>query len=154
MRGTYWSFIGLILVAAVAAAPTWASAAAGGGQILVGATLTGSQEVPRQSVKVVAAKGRLSGTLKRTPKGYTLTWRLTFSGLSGRAQNGYIHHGKRGAFGAALIHLCSPCTSGAHGTAYVAPGEVDLMRGGKAYVNVRTAENPSGEIRGQISLLG
>jgi hypothetical protein len=120
----------------------------------MGATLTGSQEVPRQSVHVVTAKGRFSGTLKRTPKGYTLAWRLTFTGLSGGAQNGYIHRGKRGAFGAALVQLCSPCTSGAHGTAYISPWELDLMRSGKTYVNVRTPQNPSGEIRGQISLLG
>jgi len=144
-----WIVAGLV-VAAIAASP---SAWAGSDSIItVKATLTGAQEVPPQAVKVVAgASGQFVGTLKRTSKGYRLTWTLKFNRLSGPATSGFLHRGRRGKYGAALFHLCSPCSSGAHGSAYASPWEVNLMLSGLTYVNVRTSKNPAGEIRGQIA---
>jgi hypothetical protein len=141
-------------VAALMVAVQTAAQAGGLGAISVRAQLSAAQTVPAQTVRVAGASGRLAATLTKTSKGYRLTWRLTFTKLSGPATSGYIHRGKRGKFGAALFHLCSPCLSGAHGSAYASPSEVDLMRSGRAYVNVRTRKNPGGEIRGQISTAG
>jgi hypothetical protein len=64
----------------------------------------------------------------------------------------YIHEGRRGTHGAAFVFLCAPCRSGAHGSSFFSPSELALGRQGRLYVNVRTAMNPAGEIRGQISV--
>ena len=108
------------------------------------------QEVPPQAFRVSKASGRFFGTLTKTNKGYRLSWQLSFSNLSGKATSAIIHRGRRGKQGATVWILCSPCTSGAHGSAYASPGEVGLILQGRTYVNVETKKNPSGEIRGQI----
>ena len=66
------------------------------------------------------------------------------------AKTAYLHQGRPGAHGAALVHLCSLCKSGATGSSYFSPPELKLVRAGKVYVNIRTAKNPSGEVRGQV----
>lgn len=148
---TVWSRIGVGLLLGLVLGLVSGTASGGGASISVKANLSAAQEVPKPSRSVATASGRLAATVKKTSKGYRLTWRLTFSKLSGRAVSGYIHRGKRGLTGPALFHLCSPCTSGAHGSAYASPSEVDLMRAGRTYVNLRTRTNPTGEIRGQIT---
>lgn len=120
----------------------------------VRAALTASQEIPPQAVAVKNASGVFSATLAKTKKGYRLSWRLTFRNLSGMATSAYIHKGKPGQHGAAFFHLCSPCTSGAHGGSYASPSEATFLSNGLMYVNIRTAKNPAGEIRGQIRAAG
>ena len=124
---------GVIVGGLAAFALAVASADGAGSQatIDVKARLTAGQVVPRGTVKLTKGSGLFSGTLTMTDKGYRLTWRLTFSKLSGRATSGYIHQGKPGKHGSALFHLCSPCLSGAHGKAYASPGQVALMSAGK-----------------------
>ena len=139
-------------LAALALAVVSTAVADSQGTLNVKARLTAGQVVPRGTVKLTKGSGLFSGTLTMTDKGYRLTWRLTFSKLSGRATSGYIHQGKPGKHGAALFHLCSPCLSGAHGKAYASPGQVALMSAGRTYVTVRTLKNPAGEIRGQIAI--
>jgi hypothetical protein len=131
------------------AAGTGVAWGAGSSLIKVRASLNAKQVQP-QGVKVAGASGSFSGTLAKTRKGYRLSWRLTFSHLSGKAKSSYIHKGKPGRYGAAYFHLCSPCVSGAHGRAYASPNEVSLMKAGLMYVNIRTPKHPAGEIRGQI----
>src|SRR5262249_43032991 len=114
------------------------------------AQLTPGQEVPAQKVKVSGASGRFTGTLKKTSKGYRLYWRLTFAGLSGKATFAHIHRGKPGKHGPAVAFLCKACKSGVQGKIYFSPPELKLARQGRLYVNVRTAKNPAGEIRGQV----
>ena len=114
------------------------------------AHLTPSQVVPKQFVRVASASGAFSATLTKTKKGYTMRWRLTYRDLSGKKAWAYIHKGKPGKFGAALYILCSSCSSGVHGSAYVSPWGFNLMQTGRTYVTVRTKKNPAGEIRGQI----
>jgi CHRD domain len=108
--------------------------------------------VPHQAVKVPNASGAFSGRLRATANGYRLSWRLTFIGLSGRAASAYLHQGKPGTHGPAFVFLCSPCISGAHGTSFFSPSELALVRQNRLYVNVRTARNPAGEIRGQVRI--
>ena len=112
--------------------------------------LTASQEIPPQTVKNLGASGTFTAQLRPVKNGYRLTWKLTYRGLTGRATTAYLHQGKPGAHGAALVHLCSLCTSGKTGSSYFSPPELKLVRAGKVYVNIRTAKNPSGEIRGQV----
>jgi hypothetical protein len=79
-----------------------------------------------------------------------LTWRLTFSKLTGRAVAAHIHTGRRGVAGPVAVALCGPCRTGATGRATVTAATLAALESGRAYVNVHTARNPAGEIRGQI----
>jgi hypothetical protein len=126
--------------------------AAAAGPVRLTARPTPAQEVPKQAIRNPKATGTFFATLEPAADGYRLAWRLTFAKLSGRATSAIIHLGKPGAHGAAMAVLCSPCASGARGSAYFSPPELVLARAGKLYVNIRTTRNPSGEIRGQIAV--
>jgi hypothetical protein len=79
-----------------------------------------------------------------------LTWRLTFSRLTGKAVAAHIHRGVRGKAGPVIVPLCAPCKSGAQGKATVDSSVVNALESGRTYVNVHTKKNPAGEIRGQL----
>jgi CHRD domain-containing protein len=118
--------------------------------VQVSARLTAAQESPPQQVRNLKASGTFRATVRPGKNGYRLVWKLTFARLTGVATSADVHHGARGAHGAAVLHLCSPCKSGATGAEYFSPPELTLARQGLLYVNVRTARNPAGEIRGQL----
>jgi hypothetical protein len=111
------------------------------------ATLTAAQEIPKQVVKTPAAKGAFHATLS----GKTLTWKLTFSHLSGPALQAHIHLGAMGKSGNVLVPLCAPCKNGQTGKAKVTAAVIKDLGKHLLYVNVHTAKNPNGEIRGQVS---
>ena len=111
------------------------------------AALSSGQEVPKQVVKNPAGHGLFKATLSGT----TLRWRLTFSKLTGPATAAHIHMAARGTAGNVVVPLCAPCTSGATGTATVTPDLLSAFRKHLLYVNVHTAKNPAGEIRGQLA---
>ena len=111
------------------------------------ATLTAAQEIPKQVVKTPAAKGAFHATLS----GKTLTWKLTFSHLSGPALQAHIHLGAMGKSGNVLVPLCAPCKNGQAGKAKVTAAVIKDLGKHLLYVNVHTAKNPAGEIRGQVS---
>jgi hypothetical protein len=113
-------------------------------------TLRASQERPKPKGKLAKAKGTFTATVSRTGTSGTITWRLTFSKLSGRAIAAHIHSGARGKAGPVIVPLCAPCRSGARGKATVDASVLDALESGKTYVNVHTRKNPAGEIRGQI----
>jgi CHRD domain len=114
------------------------------------ARLDAAQEVPKPRGGA-AARGSFAGGLVRTSTGGSLSWRLTFEGLSGRATASHIHLGRRGKAGAVAVPLCGPCRSGARGTATLNGKTVAALLAGGAYVNVHTVRNAAGEIRGQIA---
>jgi hypothetical protein len=116
------------------------------------ATLTAKAEVPAPAGVPAAAKGTFKGSYKEHNDTATLTWRLTFSGLSGAATAAHIHLGKPGVAGAVLVPLCGPCTSGKTGRSTLSKAVLKALQTGKAYVNVHTAKNAAGEIRGQIKV--
>jgi hypothetical protein len=63
----------------------------------------------------------------------------------------HIHQGKARVSGNVLVPLCTPCKSGQHGTIRLEGDVADLIEhSGSTYVNVHTAKNPAGEIRGQL----
>jgi hypothetical protein len=113
------------------------------------ATLTASQETPKAKSN---GTGTFTGTLIEKGKKKTLTWKLTFKGLTGSAAAAHIHLGKRGVAGPVAVALCGPCKSGAHGTAKLTEKIVSAIEHHGAYVNVHTAKYKNGEIRGQISV--
>jgi len=145
------------VAAAVLAAGLGAGIGIAGGEERVAADavrltagLDARQEVPSPKGATAGARGSFVATLERKGTAGTLTWRLTFRELSGKATAAHVHLGKRGRPGPVALALCGPCRSGAHGSAKARAGTVRALQTGGAYVNVHTARNPAGEIRGQI----
>jgi hypothetical protein len=111
------------------------------------AALSSGQEVPKQAVRDTAAHGLFKGTLS----GHTLKWRLTFAKLTGPAMQAHIHKGARGVSGPVVVALCAPCKNGQTGTATISAALLNDFSKHLLYVNVHTAKNPNGEIRGQLA---
>jgi hypothetical protein len=130
---------GALVLAAVSLAGTTRSAG-------WSAKLDASQEIPKQAVKVPAARGAFTATIS----GSKLHWKLTFSKLSGPANAAHIHLGAMGKAGNVLVPLCGPCKSGVSGTATLTAALKKDFTKHLLYVNVHTAKNPAGEIRGQL----
>ncbi len=126
----------------------WLSADAD--QIALKASLGAGAEVPKPKGTKAGAAGTFVGGLTRRGTGGTLTWRLTFRQLTGGAGAAHVHLGKAGKAGAVAVPLCGPCRSGVRGSARVNARTVTALLNGGAYVNVHTARNPAGEIRGQV----
>ncbi len=114
------------------------------------AGLDARQEVPSPKGITADARGSFAATLERKGAAGTLAWRLTFRGLTGKATAAHVHLGKRGRPGRVALALCGPCRSGARGSLEARAVVVQALLTGGAYVNVHTARNPAGEIRGQI----
>jgi hypothetical protein len=137
----------LALVALVAVA-VWAAAALAATHATVWtAALSSGQEVPKQVVKNTAAHGQFKGTLN----GSKLTWKLTFTKLTGPATAAHIHMGGMHTSGAFVVPLCGPCKSPVSGTATLTTALMTAFKKHLLYVNVHTAKNPNGEIRGQLA---
>jgi hypothetical protein len=90
------------------------------------------------------------------PGQWRLMWRLSYSGLSGPATRVDIHQAPAGHAAPPAYALCGPChsvplsgKSVTHGSMALTADQAAALNG-NAYVNVDTAANPGGEIRGQI----
>ena len=140
----------LLVAAALAAVGLFAAgmglAASGSSSTKLSARLVARSEVPRPKGASLAA-GAFTATLSRS----SLSWRLSFSRLTGRALAAHVHLGRPGVAGPVAVPLCGPCLSGAHGTKRVTARVRSALLSGRAYVNVHTARNPAGEIRGQVT---
>jgi len=135
-----WTGLGGAGLGAESAAPTGFSA-----------RLNGAQEVPKPKGLKTGAQGTFTGALVRSGAGGTLSWKLTFQGLTGKATASHIHLGARGRAGGVKVSLCGPCRTGSRGSARVDAKTIAALMAGTAYVNVHTARNAAGEIRGQIA---
>jgi CHRD domain len=132
---------------------------AAAGLFVAGFGLTASGSVlPRLTAKLDArhetpapkAAARGTGLFTATLSGRVLTWKLTFSRLTGPALAAHIHLGKPGVAGPVVVPLCGPCVSGVHKRVVVTLKVRNALLHGRAYVNVHTKKNPAGEIRGQV----
>jgi hypothetical protein len=112
------------------------------------AKLTVAQEVPKQVVKDTAANGSFTATLTGTK----LKFKLTFAKLTGPATAAHIHLGAMGKSGNVVVPLCGPCKSPVSGTVTVSAALQKDFTKHLLYVNVHTAKNPNGEIRGQLGM--
>ena len=122
------------------------SARSSSGMYHLSATLNAGQEIPKQVVKNQSAHGSFSATLSGTH----LVWTLTFAKLTGPATAAHIHLGGMGKAGNVIVPLCAPCKSGMKGTATISASLLKTIKKHGTYVNVHTAKNPNGEIRGQL----
>jgi hypothetical protein len=96
-----------------------------------------------------AGKGTATASLDTVTK--TLTWTVTYSGLSGPATAGHIHGpAAPGANAGVLVPFTGDLASPIKGSATLTDAQISDLEAGKMYVNLHTAENKGGEIRGQL----
>jgi hypothetical protein len=119
----------------------------------VSATLTSRADVPKPKGAPLA-RGTFTATYVENKTGAVLRWRLTFSHLTGRALAAHIHAGKLGVAGPVIVPLCGPCHTGQTGTVKISKAVVAKLEAGGMYINVHTAKNPAGEVRGQAKVAG
>lgn len=112
--------------------------------------LTSRQEVPKPKGNVRRAAGAFAGTVTKEGTTGAVTWRLTFSRLTGPAVAAHIHIGRAGRAGPVAVALCGPCRNGQRGSAVVNAATLAALETGRAYVNIHTRRNPAGEVRGQL----
>jgi Cu/Zn superoxide dismutase len=117
----------------------------------VSTALTARQEVPKAKGNVKGARATFTATVTTSGATGKMGWRLTFSGLTGRAAAAHIHTGQRGKAGPVVVPLCGPCRSGMRRSVELSPAVLAALQAGRAYVNVHTGRNPAGEVRGQIA---
>jgi hypothetical protein len=131
-----------LLATAALLAPSLASAES----VAFKASLSGAQEVPANKT---AGSGEALVTLDTTAK--TINYTVTYIGLTGPATMGHIHGpALPGANAAPVVVFKSP-ESPIIGTASLTDAQIADLLAGKFYVNVHTAENKGGEIRGQLA---
>ncbi len=108
------------------------------------ATLTSTQEEPPN-----ATTGR--GTANAVLNGANLLIRVTVDGLSGGITAAHIHTGQIGVSGGVSFSFLPSFVGNTCTAAWAIPAAsvTDLYKG-NLYVNVHTAANPAGEIRGQL----
>ncbi|MBK0403768.1 CHRD domain-containing protein [Adhaeribacter sp. BT258] len=119
--------------------------------LLFSAKLDGAQEVPAVTTTATGVGSfMLNGTRD------TLYVNVSVAGLSGPITAAHIHEGLPGVAGPVVIDLVpfikGNLISGYITGAALTPAVITKHLQGVYYVNVHTAANPSGEIRGQIML--
>jgi len=135
------------VVLASSAKPTYAAGTA------YKATMDGKSEVPPTT-----SSGTGTATVTYDPSTKMVTWEGSFSGLSGPATAAHIHGpaeaGKNAGVIVPLSQAGTPFTSPFKGSATLADDKAAALAAalssGQAYVNVHTAANPGGEVRGQL----
>jgi hypothetical protein len=153
MKGMMMRKLGIAAVAVIALVVTASALAAGTKKPTYSykATMTAGQEVPKPKAPAKAG-GIFTATVTENGAKRSIVWKLTFHNLSGPAVAAHIHMGKPGTAGGVLLALCGPCKSGMTGHAAISTDVGDALEQGKTYVNVHTAKNAAGEIRGAAKL--
>jgi hypothetical protein len=110
------------------------------------ATLDGKAEVPANAS---AAKG--TADLDYDAASKKLTWKITYSGLSGPATAAHFHGpAEAGKNAGVAVAIPNATASPVEGSATLTDAQAADLAAGKYYINVHTAANPGGEIRGQV----
>ena len=135
-------------IASVLGLGTYAMTAMAANPTAMTARLAGSSEVPAVTSD---ASGMVEASLDSDNQ--VLTWKITYSGLSGAATVAHFHGPAMAGHSAGVVvpipgSLASPIT----GSATLTPSQAADLIAGKWYVNLHTAANPNGEVRGQVSV--
>lgn len=141
----------LLTVLALVVGFATASIAQINGKLLITARLSGAQEVPAVSTGASGVAGLLLNSTRDS-----LFINVSVANLSGAITGIHIHDGAKGTNGGVLTNLStfvagnfiSTVITGANLNSTMIAG----LLSGKYYLNVHTAANPNGEIRGQLEL--
>jgi hypothetical protein len=135
-----------------------ATIALGAGVVLAGpafaeklkAVLDAKSEVPPN-----ASTATGTADIDFDPATKKLTWKLTYSGLSGPATAAHFHGpAEVGKNASVAVPITNAGSSPVEGSATLTDAQAADMMAGRCYVNVHTAANPGGEIRGQVTKAG
>ena len=109
------------------------------------AAMNAGTEVPPKSS---AGTGTLTATYDTASK--KLSWKGSYSGLTGPATAAHFHAGEPGKNGGVALPI-TPNASPFEGSATLTDTQAADLLAGKWYVNVHTEANKGGEIRGQVT---
>lgn len=111
------------------------------------ATLDGKSEVPPN-----ASAGAGTADIDYDAASKKLSWKLTYSGLTGPATAAHFHGpAEPGKNAGVAVAIPNATTSPTEGSATLTDAQAADLAAGKYYINVHTAANPGGEIRGQVT---
>ena len=110
------------------------------------ATLDSASEVPANT-----SAGKGTADIDFDPATKKLTWKLTYSGLTGPATMAHFHGPAEAGKNAGVAVPITPATSGSEGSATLTDAQAADLLAGKYYVNIHTEANKGGEIRGQVT---
>jgi hypothetical protein len=115
--------------------------------INLGAELSARNEVPPN---MSTASGR--GDMRLDTTSGNLTWTITYTGLNGPLSAAHFHGPATAQANAGVIVPIAGAgaASPLSGMATLSPQQVQDVLGGRWYINLHTAANPGGEIRGQV----
>jgi CHRD domain len=141
----------------LAASAIVAAAAALGGCDMMGmgsntkslhATLASAQEVPPTKS---SGTGNADFTLDPSTK--QLSWKISYSGLTGDATAAHVHGPAAPGANAGVVANLAPSgiANPLEGKTTLTDAQVADLLAGKDYVNIHTAQNKGGEVRGQIT---
>ena len=109
------------------------------------ASLSGKSEVPANTT---AGTGEVTVTYDTATK--KLTWKGSYSGLTGPATAAHFHGPAPPGKNAGVMIPISPNGPSFEGSATLNDAQAKALMDGDMYVNVHTAANKGGEIRGQL----
>src|SRR5436190_24137297 len=111
------------------------------------ANMTAGEEVPAND-----SKGTGNAELSYDTTTKMLTWTVNFSGLTGPATAAHFHGpAEPGKNAGVAVLIGNNPTSPAKGSATLTDAQAADLMAGKWYVNIHTAANRGGEIRGQLT---
>jgi hypothetical protein len=115
-------------------------------QINFKADLSGASEVPPVTT---GGKGSVTASLNTATK--MLTWTVDYSGMSGPVMAAHIHGpAAPGANAGVLVSLGANLANPIKGSATLTDAQISDLEAGRTYINLHTADNKGGEVRGQL----
>ncbi len=135
----------LISIAAAAGLSLAAVPPASAETIMMKATLNAAAEVPANDSKGAGTADILYDTATKM-----LTWKVTYSGLTGPATMAHFHGPAEAGKNAGITVPFTNPASGADGSATLTDAQAADLLAGRYYINVHTDANKGGEIRGQV----
>jgi len=109
------------------------------------ATLNAASEVPPNASPATGA-----ADIDFDPATKKLSWKLTYSGLTGPATMAHFHGPAEPGKNAGVAVPIAPASSPSEGSATLTDAQAADLMAGKLYINVHTEANKGGEIRGQV----